>query len=406
MRYDNPIEHVSTQRRQSLTRLILLTGLLAGLLLPLLTACNLAPDEDPIVPTPTTSVDVGGKPTVTINSPASGASFTVNNEILVSATAVDTVGVTRMQLFANGSIVKTVTSETVAGTQNFNAVLDYLPTQTGSVTLRVLAYRSTIVSDPQEITVNVVSATVPTATSLPGGGGDSGGSTFPTIDPNDTTCRARANTGLNMRQGPNTSFGIIRILAAGEVLPIIGRLGDNTWWQVQSGLSVGWVSAPFTSVYGNCFNVPVVTPATPTGQATITPIPTATLTNTPPPPPTLTPVPQPADLVVPSLNGPTVITLPAGSTGVTRTYNFTVTNTGQKNSGQTMTSVRVLPGGSPVLISTGSLRGGESVALQAELTFTATGSFQVEVVVDSESAVAELSEVNNKALLSVTVEAG
>jgi hypothetical protein len=377
---------------RSYLRLLLLVLLLAG--------CNLTTEEEPIGPTATTPVDVGGKPSVVINSPATGTSFTVNREILVSATATDTVGVTRMQLFANGSIVKTVTSEVTTGNQNFNAVLDYTPTQTGDLVLRVIAYRNTVVSDPQEITIKVNTAAVPTSTSLPGGNnGGGGGPVLPTIDPNDPTCRARANTGLNMRQGPGVNFPVVRILTAGEVVPIIGRLGDNSWWKVQSFSVTGWVSAQFTIISGsNCTFVPVENGPTPSPQPTNIP------SSTPAPTLTPTPIPQPADLVVVDLSGPTQITLPAGSAGVTRTYTFTVTNTGGTRTGQTTTTLRILPSGTPVYISTANLRPGESIALQADLTFTSTGPFQIEVAADAENVVTnEISEFNNKALETITI---
>ncbi|HEX2622045.1 MAG TPA: Ig-like domain-containing protein, partial [Phototrophicaceae bacterium] len=126
----------------------LIRRILPVILLMLLAACNLTTEEEDIGATATTPQDVGGKPNVVINSPATGTQITVNREILVSATATDAVGVTRMQLFANGNIVKTVTSETTAGTQTFNAVLNFTPTQTGDLILRVVAYRNTSVSDP------------------------------------------------------------------------------------------------------------------------------------------------------------------------------------------------------------------------------------------------------------------
>ena len=43
------------------------------LLMLLLTGCNLTSEEEDIGPTATTPVDVGGKPSVIINSPAAGS---------------------------------------------------------------------------------------------------------------------------------------------------------------------------------------------------------------------------------------------------------------------------------------------------------------------------------------------
>jgi uncharacterized protein YgiM (DUF1202 family) len=373
----------------------------ALLLILLLSACNLTSPEEEI-PTPTTRPsDVGGKPAVVINSPVDGTASPVNREILVSATATDAVGVTRMQLLANGNIVKTVTSETVAGQTTFNAVLNYTPTQTGDVVLRVVAFRGAIISDPREITVKVGAQNVPTSTTQPGGGNP--GNTVPTVDPFDQTCRARADTGLNMRLGPGVDFAIVRVLVAGEVAPIVGRLGDNSWWQIRYLNTIGWVSSLYTTEYGNCLNVPIVAAPTPSPQPTLQPSITPTITPFPSATPQPTAQPLPADLVVPSLVGPSVLIIRTGATSVTQNYSFTITNTGQTNTGQTTTSVQVIPGGTVQTISTGSLRPGESIALNTDLTFNAPGQYRIEVIADASGIVSEISEVNNTGTLNLTV---
>jgi len=79
------------------------------------------------------------KPDVTIVSPTDGSEYVVNNQVLVSVTASDSIGVTRIQLFANDSIVKTVSSESLSGDRTLPAVLDYTPRAAGTVNLRVIA---------------------------------------------------------------------------------------------------------------------------------------------------------------------------------------------------------------------------------------------------------------------------
>ncbi|MBC8098500.1 MAG: SH3 domain-containing protein, partial [Armatimonadetes bacterium] len=215
--------------------------MLLTLLTLLLTACNLGEEELP-TPTPTLRPDASGKPSVIINSPTDGSSALINREILLSATATDQFGVTRMQLFANGAIVKTVASENTTGEITFSAVMGYTPIASGAVVLRVLAYRGNTVSDPREITVTVTDATTPISTIT--GGGNSGGGDIPvilpTFNPADPTCRVRIESGLNMRQGPGTSFGIIRVLSPGEILSVAGRSSDGLWWQVRDGITLGW----------------------------------------------------------------------------------------------------------------------------------------------------------------------
>ena len=63
-------------------------------------ACNLSPEEETL-PTATPTSQLSTKPTVTILTPANGATHTVNTELNVTATARDTVGVTRITMTAN-----------------------------------------------------------------------------------------------------------------------------------------------------------------------------------------------------------------------------------------------------------------------------------------------------------------
>jgi uncharacterized protein YgiM (DUF1202 family) len=63
---------------------------------------------------------------------------------------------------------------------------------------------------------------------------------------------------LNVRTAPTTSAGIIAAVRTGMSYAAIGRLADNSWWEVQlqpSGL-IGWVSGQFVSV-SNAHLVPV-----------------------------------------------------------------------------------------------------------------------------------------------------
>jgi subtilase family serine protease len=51
----------------------------------------------------------------------------------------------------------------------------------------------------------------------------------------------------------------------------------------------------------------------------------------------------------------------------------------------------------------GSLEQGQSVVLQTTVTYTSTGTFNLRVDVDSANAVQEVSEINNRGDISVTV---
>lgn len=362
------------------------------ILLLVASACNLSQ-------TPPTSESIqipdnqSGKPTVAISSPDSGDEFVVGNQLFITATATDTVGVTRVQLLANNQPVKTVSSESPAGQKSFDLLLDYTPRAQGEVLLQIVAYRGAIASDPAEVDINIrATQTQVTATSqsVPD---------VPVIDPNDPTCRALINAGLNVRGGPGTVYDRLTVLAAGTVTPIIGRTGANDWWQIRYGLTVGWISAPFTSVYGICSAVPVVpAPPTPTplgGAPTWTPQPTFT-----PRPPQATNTPGTPDLVITSIAGATDVVL---ADAPTQTYSITITNTG---SGPSSSFVNVFTGPDGAEVDLGAvsnLNAGESIVLTKSVTFTGAGSFTLKARADSGNQVTEVSEVNNNASLVVTV---
>ena len=368
-------------------------------LLMLLSACNLTRETATDEPLATTTGQASGKPEVTIASPRSGSEVVVGDDVFVSATATDTVGVTEVQLIVNNQIAKRVFSESVSGDKEMSVLLDYKPATAGEITLQVIARRGSVASDPAEIDLIVRSTEQQvTATLIPQ-------TNVPTIDPFDPTCRALVNTGLRLRSAPNTNSNIITVLPSGTVVPIIGRLGNNSWWQVRYAGNTGWLAAEFTTLYGVCSGVPIVaTPAPP-------PPPTWTSQPPPPPPPTWTPVPPPtqipapADLVVSSIEGPSDLSLPAGEGAEVRaTFTITISNFGGSRTGQFSNTITILPGGSPQDLGTaGNLRPSETVTLTRELAFTAPGDYVIRVQADSGSQVQESSKVNNTGTYNVLV---
>jgi uncharacterized protein YraI len=288
-----------------------------------------------------------------------------------------------------------------------NVLLDYKPTTAGSVKLEVIAYRAQVASDPATIDVTVrASQSQVTATIIPI-------TNVPPIDPNDRTCRALVNVGLNVRVGPGTNFNRITTLQPGVQVPITGRTGDNAWWQVRLNVGQsGWViqrnpanvNEEFVTILGICTSVPIINPPPPPTFI----VPTATRTNTPPPtlttvpPPTSTP--QPADLLVTSINGETSVTIPLGETSATRTYSVSITNNGGANTGQFSNSIRIIPGGAVQELGVvGDLGPGQSVALSIELTFDTVGDFTIQVDADSGDTVVESSNFNKRGTLDAVV---
>lgn len=362
------------------------------LLLVAASACNLT--QTPPTPESQDLPDnLSGKPVVEITAPKTGDEFVVGDQLFITAQATDSVGVTRIQLLANNQPVKTVSSESPAGQKTFEVLLDYTPRAQGTVDFQLVAYRGAIASDPANVSVSIrASQAQVTATNQPGP------QPGPIIDPNDPTCRALVNAGLNVRSGPSTVYDRLTVLSAGAIVPIIGRTGANDWWQVRVGLTIGWVSAEFTSVYGICSAVPVIAaPPTPTplgGAATWTPQPTFT----PRPQPTNTP--GRADLVITSIAGATSLVL---ADSPDQTYSITITNTGSGPSGSFVNSFTGPDGVEGDLGAVSNLNAGESIVLTVNVTFTATGNITLRAVADSGTQVAEVSEVNNSATLTVTV---
>ena len=366
-----------------------------------LSGCNLESDDDntdgePQVEETFTPV---GRPTVSIDAPATGDEFVVNDPVLISVSAADSVGVTSVQLFADGQIVRTVSSERATGETQKNVLLDYTPRSAGEVTLRIIAFRGATSSEPAEIVVNVRTSQAQ-ITSTPQSGGN-----VPVIDPNDTTCRALVNTGLNFREGPGTNYDILRVLSAGEVIRIIGRLRDSSWWQLSSGSQVGWVSAGFVTTYGNCTGIAAVSaPASPTPIDQPTQTPTNTPVPTNPPAPTATQIPPDPNLDITNIVGPDTVTIPSGESEVTESYSVNITNRGGGLTGQFATVARILPGGQEFDVGvSGALGAGQSVSLTVDITFDTSGSFILEFETDSEDAIDEEDETDNSGTLTVTV---
>jgi len=360
----------------------------APILTMILTACNLG--NVPVTPIPTpTELIPDGVPEISIISPAAGDEFVVNEEILVSVTASDQAGVTRVQLLANGQIVKSVSSESVEGDETFSAVLDYTPRAQGAVVLRAIAYRGATASDPDEIQVEVRSSqTQVTSTPVPG-------SNVPQI-PNDGVCRALVNVGLNFREGPSTDNEIIRVLTSGTLAPITGRLGDNSWWELNVNGTTGWVAAEFTTPYGNCANVPIRQITGPTATPTLTRTPTLTPTST-----VITGGEDEdglPDLVITNIVGDEDVII-----GAVQTYTVTVSNTGAGSSGQFLSEVEFADTIYD-LAAVSNLDPGESIVLSVDLEFGAAGEFEFTARVDIDDDVEEVSEFNNRGDISITVE--
>ena len=85
----------------------------------------------------------------------------------------------------------------------------------------------------------------------------------PTITPTRTPSAAMVtpkSEAVNCRFGPGTTYLAIGGLKTGASVPILGRNGDGTWWQIQNPNNVSencWVSSLATNTTGNVAAVPM-----------------------------------------------------------------------------------------------------------------------------------------------------
>jgi uncharacterized protein YraI len=358
-----------------------------------LTACNLGSNAPESTAQLLESPTPFGVPQISILSPADGDEFIVGEEILVSINATDSVGVNRVQLLANNQIVYSVPSESLQGDLSMTALLNYTPLSDGTVNLSVLAYRGVDVSAPDSVQVEIrqsqaqVTATPNQISNLP-------------QIPNDGVCRALINVGLNFREGPSTDFERIRVLESGTLAPIVGRIGDNSWWQLSHNNQIGWVSAEFTTEYGNCGNVPLV--AVPTKAVTVAPTVTTAPTSTSQPTATTASNTGKPDLIVSGINGDNSIIVPSGVSSTTESYKITIQNTGTGGASQFATTLLV-NGTEQDLGVIAGLAANATRDFNVQIEFNQSGTFKLEVVTDSDNQVSELSEINNSGDVAVTV---
>lgn len=64
---------------------------------------------------------------------------------------------------------------------------------------------------------------------------------------------------LNVRSGPGQNYSSLGRVAGGEILPIVARSSDNAWYQVNTNVGLGWVSAAYIIPRNEFGTAPVVT---------------------------------------------------------------------------------------------------------------------------------------------------
>ena len=355
-------------------------------------ACNLNKKDDV-----NQSANIGDPPSIVIvNPPQTG----VAGELLtiqVEATDPSGEGVTQVQLMVDNIVVNSIPSEDRSGTATLNANLTWTPPtgSQGTVTIRAIASRGLVTGRSEDLRVEILPAGSQ-ITQTPGTGGSTGG-TSPTSSPG--FCRARVDTqGLRFRSQPDTSNDayIISSFNLNDEPPIVGRLGDNSWYQVSRGSQQGWVFAGLVTVL-DCGNTNI-------------PVRSAPATWTPVPSPTLAPsaAPRPPDLIA-LVAGEVSLKLNSSGTA-TASYVITVRNIGGSASGEFDVEI-ILPDGGSISKTIANLEPNAQVQVSSDdsgfqsVTFTQPGTQRLRVFVDFDGAVSEIDENNNNAALDIIVEA-
>ncbi len=220
-------------------------------------ACNLTGSESAPTATvrPTGNSAAGdGLPAVTVLWPPTGSEFVARQEILVYVRATDSVGITRLELRSPTMLLSSIPSAERSGQTEFEAILSWTPTRTGTQDMEVVAYRGQTASTPiplqviiRQLARDIVATPLPYGISAP---------VIPTGG-----CQVRVDINeLRFRAGPGTQFEIMGILQVGEVLSVTGRNAASTWWQASRNGQTVWFSAnaDYTTNLTDCSAVPEV----------------------------------------------------------------------------------------------------------------------------------------------------
>lgn len=71
------------------------------------------------------------------------------------------------------------------------------------------------------------------------------GSTSAPANPAVTGIVVAPTTNVNVRSGPSTGTAIIGRVPQGTRVSVVGRTGDNSWWQINDGRTTGWIAARY-----------------------------------------------------------------------------------------------------------------------------------------------------------------
>ncbi len=438
-----------------------------GMLLALTVACSLgAQPSDNAQITATaqggTPIAQSNVPEIEIQTPADNTEVVINSTVQIYVRATDQIGVTRIEMRADNLIVDSTASPDPNGSPTLESILSWTPNAGGAHVLQVIAYRGSLGGNPKNLNITVRSSAA--EVTLPAGSPQYL-TASPTIDP---FCNVSANvSNLNVRTGPGINYDIIGTLALGQPVPVSGTNDDRSWWQINQGGAIGWVSASYSTISGVCSNVLIVpVPASPTVPFGATPIfippsftprpqlPTAmptqavrvvilpTLTFTPGPSgpqpfqltttailatqtalaiptiaptltpfgliptatPSITPIPALPNLIVSAASVPgNTLILDPSKPVTVGQLTITVANVGAAPANRFRVSIQQPDGTLAFATTAAPLQPGTQINLSTTLFIAHTGITRLTIIADSDNAIAESSKSDNVLVYDVLV---
>ena len=248
-------------------------------------ACNANIDSQEPAPS-----DIQSRPLVLLLAPVNNSTVAEGATVQFYAIAQDSLaGVARIEFRLDDTLkLGEVTAQNPAGESSLEARMVWTATGKQAHQLIAEAFRVdgsslgesavilTVTGQPSagegedDPMMGVGQTTIPLSTVAPGDSGEQPNATAtfvptPTKRPADIgiisgpTARIMV-AELLARQGPGTTYDPVGTLLQDDILQIVGRNEESTWWAIAYGEGVAWVLASQVMTQGDVSNLPLVAP--------------------------------------------------------------------------------------------------------------------------------------------------
>lgn len=182
----------------------------------------------------------GAAPTVRVIAPQSGVRVPANQPLDITVATDSTATSFLMSVGGRVATTKALPPGRSGPTQ---AILTWTPDRQGTYTVEIVAFNGSAASVPATLIVEVSGVASGPLTGASG------------------ACTGRVVVeSLNFREGPGTGAARRGRFALGELVTIIGRNADTSWWQVQrANGEQGWAinNGQWLQITGSCEGLPV-----------------------------------------------------------------------------------------------------------------------------------------------------